>query len=167
MTVWKDGGNQMAKFRQGNLVLTSDQEIIQGSETILGANGVANFSSLKLVSGLTVNDISNDSTSNNTNQLLTAEAIHDLNIAGTSGTSGTSGATGASGTSGTSGTSGLGNLQSGIDNNIAIYDGTSSIQASLLNVSDGGDLTGVSSLTITGTGILQSGSTPSGTLDLE
>jgi len=36
----------MAKFRQGDLVLTSTQEIIQGIATILGANGAASFATL-------------------------------------------------------------------------------------------------------------------------
>ena len=45
----------MAKFRQGNLVLTPTQEITQGSETILGADGIANLTTLD-VSGLSTLD---------------------------------------------------------------------------------------------------------------
>ena len=42
----------MAKFRSGDLVLTSSQKLIQGSETLIDAGGVAEFASLD-VSGLT------------------------------------------------------------------------------------------------------------------
>jgi len=52
----------MAKFNQGNLVLSATQEIIQGSTTILDANGVAYLSSLDVsahteLETLDVNDL--------------------------------------------------------------------------------------------------------------
>ena len=63
----------MAKFRSGDLVLTSTQQIIQGSNTILNANGVADFAilnvsglstldSLRLNAGTTINEFSIDGT---------------------------------------------------------------------------------------------------------
>ena len=45
----------MAKFREGNLVLTATQEIIQGASTILDANGI-----LTLASGASINEFSTD-----------------------------------------------------------------------------------------------------------
>jgi hypothetical protein len=103
----------MAKFKEGDLVLTATQKIIQGTETILDENGVAKFSSLALNSSIIIDDITDDITlsSDSTSTLVSERAIksyvdNSLGVSGTSGSSGTSGVQGLSGTSGTSGISG-------------------------------------------------------------
>ena len=184
----------MAKFRQGDLVLQSDQSITQGGVPIVNANGVAKFNSLELASGQSVTGISSDSTSSDIDQLMTSSAIQTLvgsgggggtsgssgtsgiagtsgssgtsgiggtsgssgtsgiggtsgssgtsGTAGTSGSSGTSGISGSSGSSGTSGTSGTSSVTStGTDTAVAIYDGTSAIQASLVTIDELGNIT--------------------------
>ena len=52
----------MAKFRQGNLVLASTEKIIQGTSTLIDANGVAQLSSLVFLTGATINEFSTDVT---------------------------------------------------------------------------------------------------------
>ena len=47
----------MAKFRSGDLVLTSSQEIIQGSEILIGAGGIASFTSLSVLGGTTIDSL--------------------------------------------------------------------------------------------------------------
>ena len=90
----------MAKFRQGNLVLTATQEIIQGDNTtILDANGVlANLATLQLNLGATINEFSIDGTlvGNSDTAVPTEKAVklyvdtqitaEDLDFAGDSGT---------------------------------------------------------------------------------
>ncbi len=94
----------MGKFRQGNLVLTAGQKIIQGSKIIVDEDSAAQVDSLKILESAVITDISIDSTSSDTTQLLTASAIQTL-VAGGGGGSGTSGTSGATGPAGTSGRS--------------------------------------------------------------
>jgi len=143
----------MAKFRQGDLVLTQSQKVIQGDKTIVDASGAAEVNSLKIADSEVITDISNDSTSSEATELLTASAIQTLvsgggGGSGTSGTSGTSGATGATGASGTSGTSSV--TAGGTDNSIARYDGTAAIQASLASIDDSGNVSGINDLAVGG-----------------
>lgn len=67
----------MAKFRNGNLVLTSTQEIIQGARTVLDDNSLGFFDSLKLDLGATINEFSIDGTmvGNSDTALPTEKAV--------------------------------------------------------------------------------------------
>jgi len=78
----------MAKFRSGDLVLTSTQQIIQGSNTILHANGMGDFAilnvsglsslySLRLNTGTTIYEFSTDGTlaGNSNNAVPTERAV--------------------------------------------------------------------------------------------
>ncbi len=105
----------MAKFRHGDLVLTSTQKIIQGSKTLLDADAAVAIDSLIIDGTEEITSVTNDHDllGNSPNVLATEEAIVSYVAthgggggSGTSGTSGSSGDTGVSGTSGSSGTSG-------------------------------------------------------------
>jgi len=100
------------------------------------------------LAGVPINEISNDSATDSTSALLTAEAIHELNLAGTSGSSGTSGNSGSSGSSGSSGNSGTSG-SSGTSGN----SGTSGSSGSSGNSGTSGSSgsSGTSSVTAAGT----------------
>ena len=72
----------MAKFRNGNLVLQSTQQLIQGSDTLIDANGVAEFSSLDLNSTTAVTSIQDTLTDSST-AVPTSHAVYSQ-IAGLS-----------------------------------------------------------------------------------
>ena len=131
----------MAKFREGDLVLSPSQKIIQGPNTFLDNDLAAYLKSLKLSTGETITSISNNSTTNSPDKLLTAEAIHVLNIAGTSGTSGSSG---------TSGTSAANKIGAGSDEHITRYDGSEDVQTSPVTLDDSGNINGINDLSVNG-----------------
>jgi len=163
----------MAKFRQGDLVLTSTQKVVQGSETLIDENGAAKFDTLELTSGPLVNEIDTDVnlTADSDNKVASQKAVKAYvdsggagssgtsgtsGVAGTSGTSGSSGAagtsgtSGAAGTSGTSGTSGAGTAPVGPDNAVITIDGTSSVQATGVLIDDSDNITDINNLTMDG-----------------
>jgi len=82
----------MAKFRQGDLVLTQTQKIIQGSDTILSSDGTANLNALAISNDPIITSITTDGdlTSNSDNKLATEKAIRTY-VANHGGTGGTGG----------------------------------------------------------------------------
>ena len=98
----------MGRFRQGNLVISNTEKIIQGADTVLNSNKQLNIASLQIDSGKKITEISNSMVTDSTSSLLTSSAIQQISgVAGTSGTSGVAGTSGSSGTSGPAGTSGV------------------------------------------------------------
>ena len=119
----------MAKFRQGDLVLTSTQKITQGSNDILAENAVLqNIASLTLQSGETITNFSSDTNLGSSNSIVpTQNAIKtyiDTKVPGSVG--------------------------SGTDNRIVRYDGSSSLQDSLVTIDDSGNMSGAISLSVSG-----------------
>ena len=118
----------MAKFRSGNLVLTSSQEIIQGSNTVLSNTGSGRFADLRLDSALTtiINEFSKDGTlaGNSDTALPTEKAVKtyvDNKISGS--------------------------IAASSDNRMARYNGTGGIQGTGITIDDSNNITGVNNLT--------------------
>jgi len=67
----------MARFNQGNIVLTNNEKIIQGGQEVLGSNQAATVASLQVGSSQSVTNISNDGTlsGDSTSNLVTEQAI--------------------------------------------------------------------------------------------
>jgi len=85
----------MAKFKQGDLVLTQTQKLIQGSDTVLNADSTAALNALSISGDPMITSITTDGdlTTNSDNKLATEKAIRTYvaNHGGTSGTGGTGG----------------------------------------------------------------------------
>ena len=136
----------MAKFRQGNLVLSSTQKIIQGSNTLVDVAGNATFSklnilgttelnSLKLASGATVTVFDTDTNlaANSDSRIPTQKALKtyiDSQVGGA--------------------------VTPGSDNKIARYDGINSVQDSLVTIDDFGNVSGFNNLSISAMATLPS-----------
>jgi len=121
----------MAKFRSGDLVLTSTQRIIQGTNTILDATGVANFTSLEFDTGATISEFSIDPalTDDSDSKVSTQKAVRSYVDSQISGT-----------------------VPTGTDESVVRYNGLNSVQDSLLFIDDSGNVTGVNDLIAGGTG---------------
>lgn len=117
----------MAKFRNGNLVLTNTQEIIQGGVTVIDSSRAGQFSDLKLESNLTtiIDEFSTDGTlvGDSDTALPTEQAVKtyvDNKISGS--------------------------IASSVDNALTRYDGTDGLQGSGILIDDSDNISGVESL---------------------
>ena len=119
----------MAKFRQGDLVLQSNQKIIQGGVEVLNADGVSELSSLTFAFGATITQFDTDAafTADSDSRVPTQKAIKEY-------------------------VDGLvaGSVPPGTDESIARYDGINTIQDSGIFIDDSDNITGINDLNVSG-----------------
>ena len=121
----------MAKFRNGNLILTSTQEIIQGGNTIIDNTRAGSFASIAIEAfpSTIIDEFSTDGTlvGNSDTALPTEQAVKtyvDNKISGS--------------------------ISASVDNALARYDGTDGIQGSGIDIDDLDNISGVANIDSTG-----------------